>query len=191
MRPNGKGTHHGNQEGRPGVELGQPGEAYRHRTGDRRRAGRGGAEHRGRRAAGHAVRVGAERRRADSGVLPGYQRACERSRSRIDENRRAPVRGEHVRRGARGRGGQLPVPHRAHAERSGGRPELAVGHRGGAGHARDERGVEPGGRAYERELHRHPGLGRGAGHRAARRVAEHEGRVRQRVRRRVAGGRAG
>ena len=24
--------------------------------------------------------------RADSGVLPGYQRACERSRSRIDEN---------------------------------------------------------------------------------------------------------
>ena len=65
-------------------------------------------------------------------------------------------------------------PIRAHAERSGGARRLAVGHRGGAGRARDERGVEPGGRAYERELHRHPGLGRGAGHRAARRVAEHE-----------------
>ena len=54
--------------------------------------GRGGAEHRGRRAAGHAVRVGAERRRADSGVLPWLSRHAVNARAAgIDENRRAPA----------------------------------------------------------------------------------------------------
>ena len=83
------------------------------------------------------------------------------------------------------------VPHHAHvggARCRAGKP----GRRGrGAGLPRDQRGVEPRGRAHERELHRHPGLGRGARHRPARRKRHHEGRVLQHRRRGGHGGALG